>query len=111
MEQILPYERQNEFNKQELLNFKEAEKRDPHFDNIDVTELTEDDLIMYARFKDGVVTEKELRDHLHEVAKWTKDNNKDMIRSSRISFIAYLINKFTVREFEKILAKKSETTH
>jgi hypothetical protein len=104
MSQILPFERQIESNRLELTK---AEK-DPHLELINVKELTEKDLIMYAMVKDNVVSEKELLDYRREISAWVRENKKDSLNDSRKIFAEYLLNKLIAKNAGKKIKEKRE---
>ncbi len=80
---------------------KRGEQFDLHFEDINPTDLTSDDLEIYRKFKEKTLTLKEFRQYQ---ATFMHKGKED----SRSDFAAWLGNQFTTPEWLKFWGKEDE---
>lgn len=101
--------------KEELEKKKKRKKYDPHFKNFNPQELTNEDLSIYKKFKEGTLTEEDFEN-------WSKTISKDLgpkieeIKKefdysrpelTRLNFSAWLSNKIiNWEDYHKKIANK-----
>ena len=80
----------------------------PHFKNIDPDDLNYDDLIVWDRFKKGILTEDYFFKYYHKLLGGIGKTNEEILADSRRNFAAMILNKTIAEEARK---KKEEKQH
>ena len=86
----------------------EKEKsNDPHFQNIEPDELSYDDLIVWDKYRKGVLSEKYFFDYYQKLLGGIEKTNEEIKADSRRNFAALILNK-TIAEQAKRKLKERE---
>lgn len=100
---------------EELRKEKEGEKFDPHWRIIDPSDLTEEDMEIWKKFKDDTLTPEDHEKYSESIGEYIKkkygsvpngkkereERLKKVLKDSRVTFLAYLNNKLMPRWWKK----------
>ncbi len=81
--------------KREMEKKEQEEKYDPHFDDIKPEELTEEDRVIYEKFKDDSMIFKEFSDYQQRVLSEADARRVSGAKESRVNFCAWITNRIS----------------
>ena len=86
---------------------KEKEKsNDPHFQNIEPEKLSYDDLIVWDKYRKGILSEKYFFDYYQKLLGGIGKTNEEIKADSRRNFAALILNKTIAEDAKRKLEER-----
>ncbi len=85
--------------------------KDPHWKNIDIDELTDEDVLLYDEFIKGILDKKEVMNYWRGCQSESEDSSRDFFTDSRRNLLAMILNKFISGESREKYLKKHPEDH
>lgn len=96
----------------ETLREQKMKKADNHFENIDLDDLTDEDLIIFDKLQKGNLTEEEFNDYRKSLNPYfrqerqLKGDKYNSLKDSRSNFSAMIANKIMSKKVEEMLKER-----
>jgi len=79
---------------------------DPHFQNIEPDKLSYDDLIVWDKYRKGVLSEKYFFDYYQKLLGGIEKTNEEIKADSRRNFAALILNKTIAEDAKRKLEER-----